>query len=205
MHGEPLYAGAMQPDESPQVAAATVAGLVPRLLQVHMEPAGVDCELALAAAVDRIAEHLLRWHDVLVGLEVSGPVTAPPPWDACSTASAPDDLKRSVHRAHLPGSAPGLEVASRELSHIARAARPTLRIGDSPARSLGEQIVLAVEDLAQALERHAALIRELATTLERPVSEGASETEEVRRAQVLSRLTRAERALERRAVATLPG
>ncbi len=195
----------MQPDASSPHAAAAVAALVPRLLDLHPEPADTACEVALADTIERAAEHLLRWSDALV--DVTPPAPAP---GAQRSSPPPDDqeLSLAVRAGELPGSIPSIEWASRELRCISSALRDLLiqlRPDDSAVET-GRWIIRELDRLAAALGAHADSMRKLSFDLTH-VAQGAVSGDDVksRRDQVLARATRAEHALTRVAVATLPG
>ncbi len=200
----------MQPDASSPQAAAAVAALVPRLLDLHPEPAAIACELALADTIERAAEHLLRWSDALVGV-ASGltPVRAE---DQPSPASEGQDLSRAVRTGELPGNIPSVEWAGRELCGIAAVLRDVLaevRPHDRRVADAGRHIAEDLERLAEALTTHAGSMRKLSFDLAHLPADGAGDTPDdernARRDQVLAQATRAEHALARVAVATLPG
>lgn len=192
----------MPPETPTPSPAAAVAGLVPRLLDARPEPADAGCEVALADAIERTAEALLAWHDLLATGTARPATPVPAPTDAPpSDAGA---LARSMHSGVLPGNPASLQLTARVLRDLAADVRAIATSApDVPAKESAARIIDALDTLADALLTHARLLRDQAAELARYCCDDA--TRKARRSQVLARVTKAERALERLAVATLPG
>ncbi len=189
----------MSSDRPTPAPAAAVAALVPGLLDLHPEPADVACEMALADAIERAADALLAWHDRLVfGTARAAPTVE----DARTPPPVAGEPGRSVHSGVLPGNPASLHLTAVRLRSVADAVR-MIGAGVAAPDASSDRITAALDDLADALLTHARLLRALDAELSRPAAD--ERTIAARRSQVLARVTKAERALERRAVATLPG
>lgn len=181
-----------------------VALLVPRLLSVQTDPAEFETADAIAEAIERSAEALLRWHDALADIQHRGmppsglpdPVLVEPPADGPTHAS-----RRLAHRVRagiIPADPASLEAAASELHSIARAIR---RVTATSPRG---PIVIQGNEIAEALSTLADALRTLADTLRtesRRLAEGAAGGAD----QVLGRVVRAEHAARLAAATTLRG
>ncbi|TWP35118.1 hypothetical protein [Leekyejoonella antrihumi] len=199
----------MDPAPPAYAAAAAVAGLVPLLLTTHVETAEPACGDVVAAAIERFGDRLLDWHDTLVGTrsphhdstQVGPPIEHLPEHGSHGLADA-------LYDGDFPGSPISLELASHELLHVSRRVR---QIAESPdlrddCRPDGVRIADHLERLALACQTHADLLRDEARRLDRVRRERADDSQHVQleTGQVLGRVVRAEHALGRVALDTLP-
>lgn len=181
-----------------------VALLVPRLLSIQTDPAEFETGDAIAEAIERSAEELLRWHDALAdiqhrGLPSSGlpdPVLVEPPADGPAHASR--RLAEQVRAGSIPADPASLEVAASELHHIAHT---VMRVA---ATSVHEPITAQGNEIAAALTLLSDALRSLADTLRtesRHLADGAGGDAD----QILGRVVRAEHAARLAAATTLRG
>ena len=178
----------------------SVALLVPRLLGVQADPAEFDTSDALAEAIERSAEEILRWHDELADIR---PVPArgdgPGSDDGSSSegpARASGRLADQVRSGVIPADPASIEAAAGELHGIAATIRRVAadRDGDATGRH-GARIATALADLAASLSSLAATLRLEMRRLEVGSAGGAD--------QVLARVVRAEHTARTAAAATL--
>lgn len=181
-----------------------VALLVPRLLSIQTDPAEFETADAIAEAIERSAEALLRWHDALAdiqhrGLPSSGlpdPVLVEAPADGPAHASP--RLAERVRAGSIPADPASLEVAASELHRIASS---VTRVA---ATCSPESITAQGNEIAAALSRLSRALRALADTLRsesRRLSDGAVGGAD----QILGRVVRAEHAARLAAATTLRG
>lgn len=181
-----------------------VALLVPRLLSIQTDPAEFETADAIAEAIERSAEALLRWHDALADIQHRGvpssglpdPVLEEPPADGPAHASR--RLAGQVYAGSIPADPAGLEVAASEMHRIAHS---VTRVA---ATCPHESITLQGNEIAAALSRLSSALRTLADTLRtesRRLADGAAGGAE----QVLGRVVRAEHAARLVAATTLRG
>ncbi|HWC23262.1 MAG TPA: hypothetical protein VG502_13270 [Flexivirga sp.] len=181
-----------------------VALLVPRLLSIQTDPAEFETADAIAEAIERSAEALLRWHDALADIQHRGvpssghpdPVLVEPPADGAAHASR--RLADRVYAGSIPADPAGLEVAASELHLIAHT---VTRVA---ATCPHESITLQGNEIAAALDGLSTALRTLADTLRtesRRLSDGAVGGAD----QILGRVVRAEHAARLAAATTLRG
>jgi len=197
----------MDPVPSAHAEAAAVAGLVPRLLDTYVETAEQACEEAVTSAIERCADRLLVWHDDLVGVRAPEfPAEQVTPTRPVLPAHKSVALAESIRAGEVPGSPHSLELAGGELLHVSGRLR---EIAASPAvrdrcRPCGVHLADTVERLAHGLREHADVLRESARDLDRIHRQHPEGPDELDTGQVLGRVVRAEHALGRLAVGTLP-
>ncbi|MFC6707822.1 hypothetical protein [Flexivirga alba] len=179
-----------------------VALLVPRLLSIQTDPAEFETADAIAEAVERSAEALLRWHDALADIQhreapsdgLPDPVLVEPPADGPAHASR--RLADRVYAGSIPADPASLEAAASELHRIAHS---VTRVATSCP---DESISLQGNEIAAALTRLSSALRELADTLRaesRRLADGAVGGAD----QILGRVVRAEHAARLAAATTL--
>ncbi|NNG40248.1 hypothetical protein HJ588_13325 [Flexivirga sp. ID2601S] len=179
----------------------SVALLVPRLLGVQADPAEFETADALAEAVERAAEELLRWHDELADIRpcrvYDGSLALGGDAASDSPTRASRRLAEQVKSGVIPADPASIEIASTELRGIASTIRRVAgaRDGDDPAGEHGRQIASALGELAGALSALAETLRVEMRRLAGGTSGGAD--------QVLARVVRAEHAARVAAAATL--
>lgn len=178
--------------------ARGIAATVPQLLNTHVETADARTVDAVAFAVERIVEEVLRWHDraVLGATHRSVNTVGRAPIHAADDDDDAAALRCQIQQGLLPGTPASLQLAAAELESAVR--RLEGAIGIEPAlRDVGATRLLDhTTALATALGRHAQLLRREAAQLR------VLNTKE-HRDQVLARVVRAERRLTRIAMATL--
>lgn len=181
-----------------------VALLVPRLLSVQTDPAEFETADAIAEAIERSAEALLRWHDALADIQhrsmpssgLPDPVLVEPPADGPAHASR--RLAQQVRAGSIPANPASLEIAASELHSVARAVQRVT------ATCPQEAIITQGNEIAEALDRLADAMRSLADVLRtesRRLTDGAAGGAD----QVLGRVVRAEHAARLAAATTLRG
>lgn len=189
--------------------ATRIAGVVPRLLSLQVEPAEEDTADAVDEAVERLGDALLGWHDDLIEGRTTHRLLTPHRTDASVSAVGSQRLRRAVARGRIPGNPVSTQTAALELDQVRRIVADVLEQVDAEdLRETGTALVHALQELADALETHASVIRDehgqLARLRRTPGSPAPSDppargTPD----QILARVVRAEQALMRCAMATL--
>ncbi|MGN6414772.1 hypothetical protein [Flexivirga sp.] len=188
-----------------------VALLVPRLLSIQTDPAEFETADAIAEAIERSAEALLRWHDELAEIQhrrrppagAPDPVLVEPPADGPAHASA--RLAERIRGGSIPADPAGLEQAASELHSIARI---VARVADNCS---SEHCVVQGQEIAEALSRLSVALRTLADTLRTEsrrlgdIGAAGSDGSVDLIDQLLGRVVRAEHAARLAAATTLPG
>lgn len=181
-----------------------VALLVPRLLSIQTDPAEFETADAVAEAIERSAEALLRWHDEIAEIQLRqappagqpDPVLVEPPADGPAHASK--RLARQVRSGTIPADPASLEGAAAELhsiAHIVTRAADSCSVTSSAVQ--GREIAAALLDLSGALRTLAHALRiESRRLVDCPPEEAD---------QVLGRVVRAEHAARLAAATTLRG
>ncbi|GGB39382.1 hypothetical protein GCM10011492_32700 [Flexivirga endophytica] len=178
--------------------------LVPRLLSIQTDPAEFETADAVAEAIERSAEALLRWHDELAEIQqkrppspgLPDPVLVEPPADGPAHASP--RLAQQVYAGNIPADPAGLEYAAGELHVIAHTVTRVARscTYESTAAQ-GHEIAQALTGLSEALRELADTLRTEAARLGDGSGGGTD--------QVLGRVVRAEHAARLAAATTLRG
>lgn len=191
-----------------QRAARRIVATVPQLLGVQVETADTAAADAVAGAVERIAESLLRWHDRLaLGADRAGSSAAstpdvPDPAGDDVTPRASATLRAGVRHGRLPGRPVTLRLAAAELRAVVSRvteAMAQLTGGSDTADQPDAGARLALDQclcLATELDAHADLLQ-----IEGDRLTNAESSEQ--RDQVLARVVRAEHRLTRAAMVTL--
>lgn len=181
-----------------------VALLVPRLLSIQTDPAEFETADAVADAIERSAEALLRWHDELAEIRRWRAPVSPHPDPvlldeaASRPAHASPRLAQRVRAGDIPADPASLEAAASELHSISRS---VLSVATKCSEPSTEQ---RGTEIADALDRLSAALRALADTL-RTESRRLSDHAAGGADQVLGRIVRAEHAARLAAATTLPG
>lgn len=181
-----------------------VALLVPRLLSIQTDPAEFETADAVAEAIERSAEALLRWHDEIAEIQqkrppapgLPDPVLVEPPADGPAHAST--RLAGQVRAGTIPADPASLEAAAGELHSIAHA------VSRVAANCSVESSAIQGREIADALLQLSAALRALADTLRtesRRLIDASAEDAD----QVLGRVVRAEHAARLAAATTLRG
>lgn len=185
--------------------ARGIASTVPQLLSIQVETAHPDTSDAVALAVERIAEELLRWHD-RIAIGADHRATAPNDRSASTLPALPAPatridpamtaLRASIERGVIPGAPRTLQLAASELSGAQH--RIENITGSFPdVSNADDPLVLAhCEELAAALRHHE-------DVLLRETDRLRHATADTQRVQVFARVVRAERGLARTAMTTL--
>ncbi|NYJ74000.1 hypothetical protein [Allobranchiibius huperziae] len=190
-------------------AARSIVATVPQLLGVQVETADAGTADAVAEAIERIAEGLLRWHDRLAlgaDLAEAGLIdesTPSPRRDGDDVAPrAPAALRAGIRRGRLPGRPVTLHLAAAELRAVVR------RVGDA-TRELTDVAGTGDQPDAGArlvVDQCLCLATELDSLADLLQTEGdrLTNAESVeQRDQVLARVVRGEHRLTRAAMVTL--
>lgn len=181
-----------------------VALLVPRLLSIQIDPAEFETADAVAEAIERSAEALLRWHDEIAEIQLKrppapglpDPVLVEPPADGPAHASG--RLAGQVRAGTVPADPAGLEFAASELHSIART------VSRVAANCTVESSAVQGQEIADALLHLSGALRTLADTL-RTESRRLIDCSPEGADQVLGRVVRAEHAARLAAATTLRG
>ena len=178
---------------------------MPRLLSIQTDPAEFETSEAVADAIERAAEALLRWHDELAEIRTS-PI-APAPRDADPVlvehaggrpVHASPRLAERIRAGVIPADCASLEFAASELHSIAESIRrAAAQCAEPSTGTRGELIADALDRLSTALRTLADTLRGETRRLADDVAGGAD--------QVLARVVRAEHAARLVAATTLPG
>ena len=182
-----------------QRAARSIVATVPQLLGVQVETADTAAADAVAGAIERIAENLLRWHDRLVVGSQSAATPTPadtPSGEDRITPRASAVLRAGVRRGRLPGRPVTLHLAAAELRAVVRRVTDATADLNGPDDGGAGAIVDQCLCLATELDIHADLLQVEGDRLTK------AESDE-QRDQVLARVMRAEHRLARVAMVTL--
>lgn len=177
---------------------------MPRLLSIQTDPAEFETSEAVADAIERAAEALLRWHDELAEIRTSRgslPRDADPvlvEHAGGRPVRASPRLAERVRAGVIPADCASLEFAAGELHSIADSIRrAAAQCADPSTGTPGQLIADALDRLSGALRTLAGTLRGEAGRLADQVPGGAD--------QVLARVVRAEHAARLVAATTLPG
>lgn len=186
-----------------QVARA-IASTVPQLLTIQVETADPRTSDAVALAVERIADELLRWHDrIATGIDSSR--TKPsdlPPSTPIPLSPAPGadpsmtSLRASIERGVIPGAPRTLQLAAAELAGARHSIETTTMQLPEVCDDVASRALTQCDGLAEALRHHEDILLRETSQLRRAGSR-------THRVQVFARVVRAERRLARTAMATL--
>lgn len=179
--------------------ARGIASTIPQLLNIQVETAHPDTSDAVARAIERIAEELLRWHDrIAVGADhrFTTPDNRPASAPTAEADPAMAALRANIERGAIPGAPRTLQLAAAELSGARRRIEiitmelPEVR-DDGAARALIQCV-----ELAEALRHHEEVLLRETDRLRKAGTD-------TQRVQVFARVVRAERGLTRTAMTTL--
>lgn len=181
---------------------------MPRLLSIQTDPAEFETADAIAEAIERSAEALLRWHDELAEIRqrrippagAPDPVLVEPPADGPAHAST--RLADRIRGGSIPADPASLEQAASELHSIARiVARVASNCSTEHCVIQGNEIADALSRLSVALRTLADILRTESRRLAEVATDGADRVTD----QLLGRVVRAEHAARLAAATTLPG
>lgn len=181
----------------PSQLSRRVATMVPRVLDVHADSAQLETSAALSAAIERVAEMLLQWHDELNG--TTPPMTAAPTGAAATKPAhitPTPDLAAQIRDRELAADTGALSAGAADLRGLAREVRRVLDAlpGDAPNRARGAAIESALTHLGSAQQ-------ELADTLND--QEAALRAESAMPERILERIVHAEAVARAAAADTL--
>ncbi|AKU16249.1 hypothetical protein [Luteipulveratus mongoliensis] len=194
---------------SPALLATRVAGVVPRLLAVQVEPAETETADVVDEAVERLAEALLTWHDELVEGRSHGLLPSASTAYDLAPARASRRLAHAIRAGRVPGNPISTQTAAGELRQIRGVVDEiAAQVEDERLRSGGDELSHALSRLAKALTKQSDVVRDEAARLVRlqtaPPQDTAGEpTDATAVDQLLGRVVRAEHRLQKVAVATL--
>lgn len=142
--------------------------MVPRLLDVHADAAQPETAEALSAAIERIAEALLRWHDELAGATPPAAAVLAEVATTAPTRIAPTtDLVAQINARELATDTGSLAAGAAALRELAREVRRLIDAlpADSPAAADGAAIESALTHLGTAHQELAETLNEQETAL----------------------------------------
>lgn len=201
----------MPPSTAIHQYAQRAVQLVPGLLDVHLHTAEVETDAVVAVTIERVADHLIRWHDELCGVRPVAVTGAAEAGEAVPGTAGPArasvELAEAVRAGRPPGSAASVQLAAGTLTRVARQVSSIVSQVPAAHRPHGELIRDEVGSLADLLADHAARMRDLGARVGRVRQRHPELSHPAARAeldQLLARVVRAEHRVRRTAAATLP-